>query len=188
MRTTSLSLTNDAPLVTIATKEDEKSLRNKTARFDPSHYTKRDLQTLVRTMRKIMKRAQGIGLSANQVGLDLNFCVVEPPLDATNAKRIFYAIGNPVITKFSKETTADEEGCLSVPGLYGPVPRPEKITVEGIDISGKKLKIKAWGLLARIFQHEIDHLGGGLFIDKATELHKTAESTRLKEKEGSPSS
>lgn len=175
-----ISFTSDAPIVTIAQKENERALRKKTRRFDLSDYRKRDLQTLARAMRKIMKRAQGIGLSANQVGIDLNFCVVEPPTDAADAKRVFYAIGNPVITKRSETMNTDEEGCLSVPDLYGPVPRHEKITVEGIDIAGKKLKIKAWGLLARIFQHEIDHLNGGLFIDKATEVHLAPKEVRNK--------
>ena len=65
-----------------------------------------------------------------------------------------------------------EEGCLSVPEIFGKVVRPAKVVLEGWDKNGKKLKIKAWGLLARIFQHEMDHLDGKLFIDKAKYLHK----------------
>lgn len=162
----------NAPLVTIARSEHEKALRKKTAAFDPARFKKGELQTLVRTMRKIMKRAQGIGLSANQVGFDLNFCIVEPPTEATGNKRVMYALGNLRVVKRGEEMADDEEGCLSVPGLAGTVSRYDKITVEGIDIQGKKTRVKAWGLLARIFQHEMDHLQGGLFIDKAKEVHE----------------
>ncbi len=84
----------------------------------------------------------------------------------------FFAIFNPQIVKFSEEKILMEEGCLSVPGIWGGVERPEKITLVGFDKNGKKLKIKAWGLLARIFQHEIDHLNGILFIDKAKQVYK----------------
>ena len=84
----------------------------------------------------------------------------------------FYVVFNPKIIKSGEETTSLEEGCLSVPGIYGEVQRPDKITVMGFDESGKKIKFKINGLLARVFQHEIDHLNGGLFIDKAKELYK----------------
>lgn len=161
-------------------KEEEQLLRTRMKPFDPTHFSPKELRALVKIMRLIMKREDGIGLSANQVGLNLNFCIVEPPADTTKGKRIMYAIGNPKITKQSEELTEDEEGCLSVPALYGTVSRIEKITVEGIDIHGKKLKIKAKGLIARIFQHEIDHLAGTLFIDKATDLHKSPTSPRHK--------
>jgi len=66
-----------------------------------------------------------------------------------------------------------EEGCLSVPGVWGIVSRSNRITIEGLDLNGKKIKIKAWGFLAQVFQHEIGHLNGALFIDKAKELKKT---------------
>src|SRR3989344_2580848 len=141
-------------------KEEERLLCTRMKPFDPAEFSPKELRALVRTMRLIMKREEGIGLSANQVGLNLNLCIVEPPREGASGKRVWFAVGNPVIVKRSQGTTEDEEGCLSVPTLYGAVPRYEKITVEGIDMNGKKLKIKARGLLARIFQHEIDHLNG----------------------------
>ena len=115
-----------------------------------------------------MKKADGIGLSANQIGLDFKVFVAQ-------ADGKFYAIFNPKILKSSEERAAMEEGCLSVPEVFGTVIRPAKIVLEGFDKNGKKLKIKAWGLLARIFQHEVDHLNGKLFIDKAEKLYKAAD-------------
>ena len=74
--------------------------------------------------------------------------------------------------KSSKEISTVEEGCLSVPETWGPTPRAYRVTLEGQDIKGKKIKLKVWGLLARIFQHEVDHLDGHLFIDRAKNTRK----------------
>jgi len=106
-----------------------------------------------------MEKAEGIGLSANQINLDMRVFVAK-------VENKFYAIFNPQIVKKSVSEIVAEEGCLSVPQLYGEVFRPERITISGYDKNAKKLKIKAWGLLARVFQHEIDHLDGKLFIDR----------------------
>jgi peptide deformylase len=84
----------------------------------------------------------------------------------------FYAIFNPKIEKMSEEKIPFEEGCLSIPFTYGTIDRSERVTLVGFDKSGKTLKIKAWGLLARVFQHETDHLEGRLFIDKAKNIQK----------------
>jgi peptide deformylase len=150
---------------TINNKEQEKFLRRKASEFDFSKHDKKEIREIIKNMRMEMSKAIGIGLSANQIGMDMRLFIAK-----ADGKQ--YSIFNPVITKFSKETTVMEEGCLSVPETYGEVERPEKITLEGFDASGKKIKIKAWGLLARIFQHETDHLNGVLFIDKARHLHK----------------
>ncbi len=150
---------------TINNKEQEKILRRKASDFDFSKHDKKEIRELIKTMRAEMVRSVGIGLSANQIGLDMRLFVAK-----ADGKQ--YAIFNPDITKFSKEKVLMEEGCLSVPELYGPVERPEKITIEGYDANGKKIKIRAWGILARVFQHETDHLNGILFIDKAKSLHK----------------
>lgn len=169
------------PIVTIENKKDEKILRRKTAPFAFSTFTKKELGKLIKDMRATMKKANGIGLAANQVGLDMNFFVAHISgidrhgkprlLSATEQK--FYSLFNPRVVKISKETDTTEEGCLSVPGgYYGDVERAKKITLEGFDKSGKRLKIKAWGLLARVFQHEVDHLNGILFIDRAKNLRR----------------
>jgi len=99
---------------------------------------------------------------------DENNKSIMPSLDEME----FYAIFNPEIVKFSKEKILTEEGCLSVPGVYGLVERSAKITIVGRDENDKKIKIKASGILARVFQHEFDHLNGVLFIDKASNIHK----------------
>jgi peptide deformylase len=105
-----------------------------------------------------------VGLSANQLGFDWRLFIVEVSDD--NGKLKFYAVFNPEIIKASKNKIILEEGCLSVPGIWGLVERPEQIILAGFDKNGRKIKIKAWGLLARIFQHEADHLNGILFVDK----------------------
>jgi len=146
-------------------KKEAKLLRKKVADFDFKKYSKKDVNNLIKKMREAMKAANGIGLSANQIGLDTNLFIAQ-------AEGKFYAVFNPKITRRSQEKVVLEEGCLSVPEVFGATERPKKITLEGYDKNEKKLKIKAWGLLARIFQHEVDHLNGKLFIDTATDLHK----------------
>ena len=133
--------------------------------FEFSRFKKADLKKLVQEMRLEMKKVQGIGLSANQVGLDLNFFIAE-------VSDKFYAVFNPKLEKLSDDIKAIDEGCLSVPQTFGEVERPSKVTLSGFDINGKKIRIKAWGLLARVFQHEVDHLSGALFIDKAKNIEK----------------
>jgi peptide deformylase len=150
-------------------KKEEKFLRKKTADFDFKKFTKREINDLVVRMRRVMRAANGIGLSANQIGLDYNVFVAEVPDPQGGMK--FYAIFNPRIEKTGGKTLVREEGCLSIPGKYGEVERMEKITLSGFDKSGKPIKIKAWGLLAHIFQHETDHLNGMLFIDRAKKVY-----------------
>src|SRR3989344_3979318 len=99
-------------------------------------------------MRREMHNADGIGLSANQIGLNTRVFVAM-------VETKFYAVFNPELIQLSKETNSMDEGCLSVPGVYGLVERPSKVTLKGLDANGKPIKIKAWGLLARVFQHEM---------------------------------
>ena len=161
-------------IVTVAQKKDEKFLRKKTVPFDFKKFTRKEVNELITRMRRIMHAANGIGLSANQISLEFSVFVAEVP-DAQGGTK-FYAVFNPKIEKVDKATIAFEEGCLSVPGQWGEVTRAEQIVVSGYNKMGKKVKVKAWGLLARVFQHEIDHLNGKLFIDKAKKLY-TAEQT-----------
>jgi len=175
-------------IFTINNRKEEKFLRQKTAEFDFNKYTKKEIGALIKEMKKIMIENNGIGLSANQVGLNLRFFIVQIPKNISGnqpnnqAESAFYAIFNPEIIKFSEKKSIMEEGCLSVPGIYGLVERPEKITLVGYDKNAKKIKIKAWGLLARVFQHEIDHLNGILFIDKAKELYKVTSKQQTENK------
>ncbi|NCN53256.1 peptide deformylase [Candidatus Wolfebacteria bacterium] len=150
---------------TIEDKKEEKFLRRKTSDFDFSKKTKKEINEFLKLMREKMMVADGIGLSANQIGIDTNVFVA-----CVDNK--FYAVFNPKFSSISEEKVLMEEGCLSVPNIFGNVWRPEKVVLEGFDKNGKKIKIKAWGILARVFQHEVDHLNGILFIDKAEDLHK----------------
>lgn len=171
-------------IFTINDKKEEKFLRQKTADFDFSKHTKKDINELIKKMKNAMFKTNGIGLSANQVGLNMKMFIAlipEKPMKRDKKNKIimpspdeskFYAIFNPKIVKFSKQTETIEEGCLSIPGVYGLVERPESITLKGYNRYGKPLTIKASKLMARVFQHEIDHLNGILFIDKTKNLKK----------------
>ncbi|MCL4400303.1 peptide deformylase [Patescibacteria group bacterium] len=157
-------------ILEVLNKENENFLRSKTQEFDFKNHTKSEIKELTRKMRAMMKEADGVGLSANQVGLPYRMFVAQVPDDQGHMK--FYAVFNPVLSKFSKDTETIEEGCLSVPETFGPVERFYRVVLDGFNADGNKIKIKAWGLLARVFQHEVDHLDGKLFVDKAKELHK----------------
>jgi peptide deformylase len=156
-------------ILTITDKKEGKFLHKKTDEFDFKKFTKKEIAGLVARMRAIMRKANGIGLSANQIGLNLKVFVAEVP-DADGGTK-FYALFNPKFEKLSEEKVTNEEGCLSVIGTWGDVERSEQATLTGLDKNGKKVKIKAWGLLARVFQHEMDHLNGKLFIEKAKNLY-----------------
>jgi peptide deformylase len=109
-----------------------------------------------------MYRSDGVGLAAPQVGRGLRLIAVDTSKEH-NAPRVFL---NPAITRRSKETESGEEGCLSLPGLHATVKRALAVTVEAQDLEGRWLTIEAEGFAARVFQHEIDHLEGVLFVDK----------------------
>lgn len=168
-------------IITIQNKKDEKFLKTKTVDFDFKKFKKKEITELIGKMRKIMRAAKGIGLSANQIGLTLKVFVAEVPNAQGEMK--FYAIFNPRIEKSGGEKPLLEEGCLSVPGMYGQVERFERVVLSGYDKNGKPLKIKAWGLLAHVFQHEVDHLNGIVFINKAKNIYETPASKRLTERE-----
>ena len=139
--------------------EEEKFLRRKTSPFDFKRHSKKEIAELIKKMRHIMYDANGVGLAANQIGLDLSVFVAR-------VDNKFDAFFNPTVTKTSSELIAKEEGCLSVPGRFGRAYRNNKIVLETQDKNGKQVKIKAWGLLATVFQHEVDHLNGVLFVDR----------------------
>ena len=123
-------------------------------------------QQLIDDMFETMYDAPGIGLAAPQVGIAKRIIVVHVGEDDGP-----YAIINPVLTDFEGEAVATE-GCLSIPGKIGDVTRAEKCTVTGLDRKGKKFRLETEGLLARCFQHEVDHLDGVLILDKATEIRE----------------
>jgi peptide deformylase len=123
---------------------------------------KKELLRLVANMLDTVRHADGVGLAAPQVGQDLNMALIY--LEEAGVPP--FVIINPAITKRSKETTQMEEGCLSMPGVFGQVTRPKKITIEAYDIEGKHFTLTDDTFLARVLQHEIDHLNKTLIIDK----------------------
>jgi peptide deformylase len=134
------------------------------------------LQALVDDMVETMRAAPGVGLAAPQVDVPMQVIVVEygDEQDETVPPRL-YVVVNPEIARASTETVIGNEACLSIPGLVGEVERPLTINIKGMNRQGKPIKIKASGWLARIFQHEIDHLEGVLFVDRAMKLWKVEE-------------
>jgi len=114
---------------------------------------------MINEMMRIMRKAHGIGLAAPQVGLSQRLIVIAPPDYKPTA------LINPKIIKAEGEQIG-QEGCLSIPGLYGDVKRFEYVEVEAMDRKGRELIFELDGLAARVVQHEIDHLDGVLFIDK----------------------
>ena len=113
---------------------------------------------LIEQMRQDMIANNGIGLAANQVGQDLAIFVIDKNLATENGVPDVYI--NPDITDYSKDKDDMEEGCLSIPDFFIPIKRSKKIKLKALDENGNKLKIKARGLLARVLQHETDHLNG----------------------------
>src|SRR3954470_20662973 len=122
-----------------------------------------ELRDIIKRMFELMYEAKGVGLAANQVDLPYRFFVANPTGDPEKKEEEVVFI-NPVLSK-QKGSAEAEEGCLSPPGLYADVMRAEKVTVDAYDLSGTPVHIAATGFLARVVQHETDHLDGRLFID-----------------------
>lgn len=129
---------------------------------EPVDHVNKKMRALIKDMADTMYKTDGVGLAAPQIGVSKRIIVVDD--------------GNGLIALVNPEIVAAEgsqwgpEGCLSVPGYFGDVERYEKVTVTAMDPNNKKVRIEAEGFLARIFQHEIDHLEGHLFIEKAVNL------------------
>lgn len=134
------------------------------------------VRDLVDEMFEIMHKEQGIGLAAPQIDVPLQVLVI----DIRSNKGPMMALINPKVTAFSDEKDGYEEGCLSLPGITADVIRPVSIQVEGIAINEKPVKLEATGLLARVLQHEIDHLNGKLFIDYLEDYKRKELSSQLK--------
>ena len=135
--------------------------------------------SIAKTMRKIMLKAPGVGLAANQIGI-LKQIVTISFIDQETKNEIQYNLYNPNIISFSDETTLMEEGCLSLPEQFAEVERPEKILIEYLDDESKLVKKEAVGVEARILQHEIDHLSGKLFVDYLSSLKKNIMIRKVK--------
>lgn len=124
-----------------------------------------EIRTLIDDMFETMYAAKGIGLAAPQVGREE--CVAVVDVESTT-----YALVNAELVSATGEKVKEEEGCLSIPDVYGDVQRPERVVVRALDRQGQPIEIAADGLLARCLQHEIDHLHGKLFIDHMSLLRR----------------
>lgn len=122
-----------------------------------------ELRTLIRDMFITMDTDKGIGLAAPQIGKNIRLFIVK--ID-DGVERVFI---NPQIIATSERQCSYEEGCLSIPKMYASVIRPESVTVQYKDMDGRRKTMEAGGLLARVIQHEYDHLEGILFIDRLSE-------------------
>ena len=139
-----------------------------------------ELRELAKSMFETMDLARGIGLAAPQVGRSERLAVI-----GVNDQR--FVIVNPEVVDSDAKTAKAEEGCLSIPDVYGDVERPARVRVRAIDLDGKPFEIEAGDLLARCLQHEIDHLHGKLFLDYLSVLkRRSALAKWAKEKEKYP--
>ncbi len=135
----------------------------------------KNLKKFAEDMVDTMRQADGVGLAAPQVGVNERLIVVEMPEEGfeeePQAGKLFVVV-NPEIVRAKGAPEPGDEGCLSIPGYIGEVMRYPIITVKGQDVNGKNIRIKAYDFLARVFQHEIDHLNGVLFIDHIQDPEK----------------
>ena len=138
-----------------------------------------ELRKIVARMFELMYEHEGVGLAANQVDLPYRLFVtnIEGKSDAKECECVFI---NPVLSG-GRGQLEDEEGCLSIPGLYAPVTRNETIKVQAYDLAGNEIVREANGLMARILQHETDHLDGTLFIDRLGPTQLAAVRDKLEE-------
>lgn len=132
-----------------------------------------------REMLVLMYEAKGVGLAATQVGWSVQLCVMNPTPEARSREVVCV---NPVITDSEGEEVTDE-GCLSFPEIRGNISRSLKVTCRWYDLEGHRMEAVAEGLLARMFQHELDHLNGRLIIDRMTPASRLSVQTRVRELE-----
>ncbi len=139
-----------------------------------------EIAQLIDDLVETMRVAPGVGLAAPQIDVSLRVIVVEyaegsEDEEAPEKPPKLYTVINPEITRTSKDRVLGNEACLSLPGYFGEVERYERVTVKGLNRHGQDFKLKTSGWLARIFQHEIDHIEGILYIDRATQVWRVEE-------------
>jgi peptide deformylase len=157
-------------------------LRQKSQEIKTEELQKSEIKQLVLDMEKTMREKDGVGLAAPQVGVNKRIVAIEiaadnPRYPGHDSVPSLILI-NPKILRRSWKKVLEEEGCLSLPEIFGLVKRSVKITVTALDRNGKKIKFRATGFFARVVQHEVDHLDGVLFIDKAKEIVRGKEKLK----------
>ena len=141
----------------------EEVLRRKA---EPIDEIDEEVRALADRMTEVMFKEEGVGLAAPQVGVGKRLIVV-------NLEEDFHILVNPELVERSDGEESAEEGCLSVPGPEAPVSRSKKVVVRGKDLDGNEVELTREGLAARVFQHEIDHINGKLFIDHLSEVERS---------------
>lgn len=154
------------------TKYPERVLRTRAK--EVKEITK-DIQRLIDDMVETMYQAKGVGLAAPQVGVALRVIIVDTPQGAI-------PVINPKILSISGKKLKEEEGCLSVPGFFFSLARSQKVRVQGISRDGKRLEMEAEDLVARIFQHEVDHLNGKLVLNRIGLVKRLKIMSQVKKK------
>jgi len=153
------------PKILDITKIPAKILRQKLKPLSQEAILSVKIRDLIDDMRETMVSASGIGLAANQINQNCQLFVIDRALaQENNAPDVFI---NPEITSRSKDTDIMEEGCLSIPEYFVQIKRPKKIQIKARDLEGNKIKFKVRGFVARVLQHEYDHLNGVLIKDHA---------------------
>jgi len=153
-------------------KNPNKELRETSRVLSVVEILSEKYQTLADNMIQTTKEENGVGLAAPQIGEHVRLIICD-----TGKELVPFF--NPIITDFSTKLMVSEEGCLSIPGVFGLVNRHRTVKVEALTRDGEKIKLTAGGLISTIFQHEIDHLDGILFIDRATILKDAKTGKRI---------
>lgn len=164
------------------------SLRERSRELSVEEIHSPTIQTLIKDMVPAMYENEGIGLAAPQVGVNVRLCIIgreavhrdeRPNKDKPDPTKHDLVLINPVYQKLTKKFTKDDEGCLSVPGFYGEVKRHQEIYVTALNEHGEKIEFMAKNFFARVIQHEVDHLDGYLFIDRAPDLFHGQHKKKL---------
>ncbi len=153
------------PIVTLPAT----SLRQRSKEIEKNFLNSKEFKNLLKNIISTMYHDDGIGIAAPQVGQNIRFCIIGR--QATPDKKNDLILINPIFEKISRKKETDLEGCLSVPKTYGKVTRYKDILVKAWNEKGEEIKFEAHNFFARVIQHEIDHLDGILFIDKAREIY-----------------
>lgn len=151
--------------------EPTRMLHEPSADIDPKTIDGRDMQKLCKDMIETMYIKDGVGLAGVQIGQHIQICTIIKKFNTFTPREDLVLI-NPTWTKRSRHAIDDEEGCLSVPRIYGKIKRYTHIHVKAFDKHGKPIEFDAGDFFARIVQHECDHLAGHLYIERARDLHK----------------
>lgn len=150
-------------------------LHERSADVNPAEIKTREMQKFIKDMIETMYVKDGVGLAAVQVGRPIQLFTLIKTFNTLDPDEDLCLI-NPSWKKLSLLKTSDEEGCLSVPRIFGKIKRYKKIKVTGLNKKGEKIEFIAENFFARIIQHEVDHLNGHLYIEKATGLHRVEKT------------